>query len=146
MRTVVVSPTDPISTSDPREAILDLSQRVRDLNLMVLDIINSLFHTSNAPPGKPRDGMLRKADGTNWDPGDGEGLYQRISGAWVKLGPSSVPSLAYIDLVGAAAPSNPPAGTRRVYLDSGSGVLSARDSAGAAVSLEIGNVDEWDTP
>ena len=146
MGTVLVSPVDFTLPAEPKDAVVFLSERVRDLNLLVTDIVNSLFYTTHAEPGKPRDGMIRKADGTNWDPGDGEGLYQRIAGSWVKFGPSSVPSLSYVDLVGAAAPANPPAGTRRVYLDSGSGVLSARDSAGAAVSIELGNVDEWDSP
>lgn len=39
----------------------------------------------NAEPDKPRDGMVRYADGTNWDPGSGEGLYGREGGTWVKL-------------------------------------------------------------
>jgi len=29
-----------------------------------------------AEPGKPRDGNIVYADGTNWDPGSGAGLYQ----------------------------------------------------------------------
>ncbi len=38
-----------------------------------------------APP-KPRDGMILYADGTDFDPGDGEGLYARVNGGWVALG------------------------------------------------------------
>jgi hypothetical protein len=36
-------------------------------------------------PTKPREGMLAIADGTNWNPGSGKGLYEYRSGAWVKL-------------------------------------------------------------
>lgn len=36
-------------------------------------------------PTRPREGMVVKADGTNWNPGGGAGLYARVSGAWVKL-------------------------------------------------------------
>lgn len=36
-------------------------------------------------PLRPRDGMIVYADGTNWDPGAGEGVYGREGGAWVKL-------------------------------------------------------------
>ncbi len=36
-------------------------------------------------PTKPRDGMLVYADGTAWNPGSGEGFYERRGGAWVKL-------------------------------------------------------------
>ena len=40
---------------------------------------------SFAPPDKPQDGEIRYADGVNWDPGSGVGIYGRVSGAWVKL-------------------------------------------------------------
>lgn len=36
-------------------------------------------------PEKPRDGMIVYADGTNWNPGAGDGFYGREGGAWVKL-------------------------------------------------------------
>lgn len=39
-----------------------------------------------APPEKPRDGMLRNADGTEWNPGSGAGLYRYGAGAWHYLG------------------------------------------------------------
>jgi hypothetical protein len=39
----------------------------------------------NEPP-KPLEGMLVLADGTDWDPGSGEGFYGYRGGAWVKLG------------------------------------------------------------
>lgn len=39
----------------------------------------------NAAPGKIEDGMIVYADGTNWNPGSGAGVYAREAGAWVKL-------------------------------------------------------------
>lgn len=36
-------------------------------------------------PAKPREGMLAIADGTEWNPGSGKGLYEYRSGAWAKL-------------------------------------------------------------
>jgi hypothetical protein len=36
-------------------------------------------------PDKPRDGMLVYADGTDWNPGAGEGIYGYVNGAWSKL-------------------------------------------------------------
>ena len=37
-------------------------------------------------PSKAATGQLAYADGTSWNPGGGEGYYQRTSaGAWVKL-------------------------------------------------------------
>lgn len=40
---------------------------------------------SHAAPGKPREGMIVFADGTDWNPGGGKGAYQYSGGAWVKL-------------------------------------------------------------
>lgn len=39
-----------------------------------------------APPGRPRVGTVVYADGTSWNPGAGEGLYEfRSDAAWHKL-------------------------------------------------------------
>ena len=40
----------------------------------------------NVAPAKPREGMIAAADGTNWNPGAGKGVYAYYSGAWNKLG------------------------------------------------------------
>jgi hypothetical protein len=37
------------------------------------------------PPKKMREGMLAIADGTNWNPGAGKGLYEFRNGLWAKL-------------------------------------------------------------
>jgi hypothetical protein len=39
----------------------------------------------HAAPTNARDGMLVQADGTDWNPGGGAGVYARVSGSWVKL-------------------------------------------------------------
>lgn len=44
-----------------------------------------LLDVNHVPPDKPQDGMVICADGTDWNPGAGAGLYLRISGAWTKL-------------------------------------------------------------
>jgi hypothetical protein len=36
-------------------------------------------------PGRVREGMLAIADGTDWNPGAGKGLYEFRSGNWEKL-------------------------------------------------------------
>lgn len=38
-----------------------------------------------AEPAKPREGMRRFADGVQWNPGLGKGLYLYSGTAWVKL-------------------------------------------------------------
>ena len=43
---------------------------------------------TNREPTKPRDGDIRYADGTNWNPGSGRGIYAYIDDgtpAWEKL-------------------------------------------------------------
>ena len=42
---------------------------------------------TNVAPTRPRGGDVRYADGTNWDPGSGEGIYffKESTSAWVKL-------------------------------------------------------------
>lgn len=53
------------------------------------EIDRSLFQVSTAEPERPRDFMIRCADGTNWNPGYGAGLYQYRSGTWYPLGSAS---------------------------------------------------------
>ena len=44
----------------------------------VLDVLGS-------EPPKAQEGMLAYADGTNWNPGSGKGVYVYNGTAWVKL-------------------------------------------------------------
>lgn len=39
----------------------------------------------HSEPGKPREGMVSGADGTDWNPGSGKGIYIYIDGAWELL-------------------------------------------------------------
>ena len=45
------------------------------------------LETTNVAPTRPRGGDLRYADGSNWNPGSGEGIYffKESTSAWVKL-------------------------------------------------------------
>lgn len=45
-----------------------------------------VFEELNAEPAKPRTGLTVLADGTNWDPGSGQGVYTYYNGTWNKLG------------------------------------------------------------
>ena len=40
----------------------------------------------NVAPAKPREGDVRGADGTNWNPGAGKGVYVYYTAAWHLLG------------------------------------------------------------
>lgn len=39
----------------------------------------------NAAPDRPSNGDIAYADGTNWNPGSGEGFYGYENGSWTKL-------------------------------------------------------------
>jgi hypothetical protein len=45
-----------------------------------------IFAQLNNEPSRPRNGMTVYADGTNWNPGAGEGVYTYYAAAWHKLG------------------------------------------------------------
>lgn len=50
---------------------------------------------ANVSPDKPRNGEIRWADGTNWNPGLGEGLYWRADENWVRVAP---PGVEWVDI------------------------------------------------
>lgn len=45
-----------------------------------------LLDRLNVAPSKPRNGMVVFADGTNWNPGSGQGFYGYKGGVWALLG------------------------------------------------------------
>lgn len=49
------------------------------------ELQDSFFIETHVAPAKPREGMVRFADGTDWNPGSGRGLYSYVSGSWAKL-------------------------------------------------------------
>jgi hypothetical protein len=44
------------------------------------------FVVLHRPPIRPRDGLTVFADGSDWDPGSGQGVYTFYNNAWNKLG------------------------------------------------------------
>jgi hypothetical protein len=42
------------------------------------------LRTTHKEPSRPRDGLIVYADGTDWNPGSGRGLYV-YDGGWVRL-------------------------------------------------------------
>ena len=52
-----------------------LSPQVRALQLQII----------GTEPARVRNGMIVYADGAEWNPGSGAGVYAYQSGAWVKL-------------------------------------------------------------
>jgi hypothetical protein len=81
------------SVGNPGEirTLEELTRYVRDLESRAAAAITLLaaghLDVINAAPPKPRQGDIRYADGTNWNPGGGEGVYFYNSGGiWTQLG------------------------------------------------------------
>ncbi len=68
--------------------------------------ISPAFPTYNTEPERVYDGLTLYADGTNWNPGDGAGLYIYHSGEWIFL--SASPE---ITIIGAEATDDAGDGT-----------------------------------
>jgi hypothetical protein len=67
----------------------DVKELAKNLDLELEKIESALVQANqvrslNVEPSKPREGMQAIADGSDWNPGQGQGLYTFIDGAWVK--------------------------------------------------------------
>ena len=75
----------PVTSEELPDYLFNELNRLSDI-LFNLDTFR-LEETFNEPT-KPRDGDIRYADGTSWNPGSGRGIYAYIddgSPAWEKL-------------------------------------------------------------
>lgn len=72
----------PLPNEYDSQYLLSELQRIANAMNALADGELSVVHVE---PPKPFNGMIRYADGTDWDPGSGEGFYGYENGAWVKL-------------------------------------------------------------
>lgn len=71
--------------NDPKELAVFLKRILQELRA-AQDALNAALNTvHHSAPKKPREGMLRFADGTDWNPGSGAGYYEYRDAAWRKL-------------------------------------------------------------
>ena len=125
----------PTPATIQREAQQYLAQEFRKLK-DTLDVVEvQTFDQLAAEPERLADGMLAYADGSNWNPGAGEGLYMRRAGAWTQAGNfgldsddlSDVASIAMLDeaetISGAWTFTGSPVTFNRVDLTAASGQL-----------------------
>src|SRR3990167_6746384 len=70
-----------------QEEILAYLQKVMPMVAEALRLFDdSLFNKTNAAPGKTEEGMIRYADGVNWNPNSqGQGYYHFDGTNWIKL-------------------------------------------------------------
>lgn len=62
-----------------------LYNELNRLGEIIFNLDTFRLEETNVEPGKSRDGDIRYADGTNWNPGSGTGIYAYIGGSWSKL-------------------------------------------------------------
>lgn len=60
-----------------------LEERVRELE--ALEFTHLRLAKQYKEPARPREGMIVYADGVEWNPGNGSGLYQYRGSVWVLL-------------------------------------------------------------
>ena len=71
-------PSEP-PVGDQRAWLLEELRRISDTSSLELDVLHVV-------PDRPRDGLVVMADGTDWNPGSGAGVYAYQAGAWHFLG------------------------------------------------------------
>lgn len=74
----------------PPQTIDKLREYLYDELLQISSILHNVeegrfFPMLHNEPRRPREGMLSVADGTDWNPGGGRGLYEYRNGVWEKL-------------------------------------------------------------
>lgn len=57
-----------------------ISNAIRELESPVI-----ILSPQAVAPERVKEGMVMNADGTNWNPGAGAGLYEYTGGSWNKL-------------------------------------------------------------
>jgi hypothetical protein len=77
-------PGDP--PSDPAQLQRFLREEFIKIKAALDAVADGFDPVTNAPPDKPRQGMRRYADGTQWNPGSGAGLYRYDGTTWRFLG------------------------------------------------------------
>ena len=68
----------------------DVNNYLRDELAKIASVLSSVMDgqldVTTVAPAKPRDGMIRLADGFTFNPGSGRGFYGYSNGAWRFLG------------------------------------------------------------
>lgn len=102
--TVAYSPG--IVPEDDGEIRRYLGEELDRISAAISRLAEGHLGVSYEAPAKPREGNLRIADGTTWNPGSGEGVYVYLSGAWVFLGSSMTTPTSIVNYwsSGASAP------------------------------------------
>jgi len=72
--------------SDPKELPAYIERNNRAIEMAINLLAAGHLDETHVAPTKPRTGDIRLADGSDWDPGTGQGVYAYYNSAWNKLG------------------------------------------------------------
>ena len=95
---------------DQRQLQAFLREQLEQIAASVNALADGQLDVTTVAPAKPRDGMRRYADGTNWNPGFGEGEYVYFAGVWNYVGESSL-TLASVSTITATTVVTATSGT-----------------------------------
>lgn len=75
------------SFTKPEDVLTFVQQELRRVSLAMQSMATQqiIFAELHGEPEKPREGMVVYADGTDWNPGDGKGIYAYTDGEWVRM-------------------------------------------------------------
>lgn len=76
----------PVSNNSPEDLRAWLLEEFRRISASYFVADEVRLQQLTVAPAKPRDGMIVLADGTEWNPGSGGGIYAYYAGSWSKLG------------------------------------------------------------
>jgi len=74
-----------IVPDDPAQMRRFLEDELLKLQKVIQALAAGHLSISTTAPAKPRAGDIRIANGTNWNPGGGAGVYWYTGSAWTKL-------------------------------------------------------------
>lgn len=72
--------------NDPAQLSRYLQDEFAKIASAVMMLANGHLDITHVAPPKPREGDLRIADGADFNPGSGAGLYRHNGTAWVFIG------------------------------------------------------------
>lgn len=77
------APAEPPDNSDMARY---LREELFKISTAITLLAGGYAPVTNVAPTKPRNGMVKLADGVNWNPGAGQGYYGYYGAAWHLLG------------------------------------------------------------
>lgn len=75
----------PCSVSDLTSLVRFLDDELQSISRAFQEADVLELRETNKEPVRPKEGIIVLADGTNWNPGLGQGLYVRHNNTWNKV-------------------------------------------------------------